>query len=101
MVSAPDFITAACHAGSFWLNVGTPHADPVTGLAEAGGGAEAWIGLGDGKPCGTDGIRTTRLSDVQQIDAEWPFVKLSATRSVCSATVAGCVEVSATQSWKP
>src|SRR5919109_4362258 len=80
--------------------MGTPHLDPVTGLADGCCAAEAWTGLDDGKPCGTEGMRTTRLSEVQQSDAEWPFVKLSATRSDCSPTVADWVEVSATQSWK-
>src|ERR1700674_3449823 len=63
------------------------------------------VGWADGEGCagrmfGTLGIRTTRLSAVQQIDAELPPVKLSWTRSDCLAADTGLLAVSATQSSK-
>ncbi len=98
MESVPICITASRQAGSFWLNIGTPHGDPVFGLTVGRGLATATVGVGDDKVSGELGSRTTRLSAVQQICDDLPFVKLSAERSDARARVAGWVDVSACHS---
>src|SRR6266446_1933323 len=88
----------ARQAGSFWLKIGTPHAEPVTGLVLATGLGERSDGLGDGSERMALGTITTRPSGVQQREAEWPFVKLSGTRSASLTATTGLTDVSAIHS---
>src|SRR6266849_4842949 len=90
---------SARQAGSFWLKIGTPQGEPVRGLALAVA-PEVVVEVGDANPIPALGTTTTSPFAVQQRNAEWPFVKLSASTSASMAAVAGCAVVSAIHSSK-